>query len=53
MTLPRRGYLLATTTHQGYAALNSNPYALPRITVYAGISLGQFAKLLAPSLAEV
>lgn len=46
----KAGYLMATTTDQGYARLAGNPYELRRIAIHEDISLSQFAALLAPSL---
>lgn len=45
----RAGYLLATSTDQGYASLSDNPYTLKRIVIHAGFPLSKVAQLLAPS----
>lgn len=52
LDVQRAGYLLATTTTQGYANLAENPVRLRRIVVHEGVSLSQFAKLLGPSMVE-
>jgi peptidoglycan/xylan/chitin deacetylase (PgdA/CDA1 family) len=42
----RTGYLSATTTAFGYAALGDDPFRLPRVRVSGGEGLAQFANLL-------
>lgn len=52
LDVQRAGYLLATTTTQGYANLAENPVRLHRIVIHEGVSLSQFATLLGPSLVQ-
>ncbi|WP_054970662.1 polysaccharide deacetylase family protein [Alicyclobacillus ferrooxydans] len=49
--LQHRGFLLATTQHQGYANLSQGSLTLDRLTVLDSTTLQQFASLLASSLA--
>jgi peptidoglycan/xylan/chitin deacetylase (PgdA/CDA1 family) len=45
------GYLMATTTNQGYAdPFVDGPYRLRRIAIHQGLSLNRFGALLHPSL---
>lgn len=47
----KAGYLLATTTNQGYAEpIVDGPYRLRRIAIHQGLSLKRFATLLHASL---